>query len=209
MLWKLHFGPGAAWRKPGPEWRTVDVDPRRGDVVIDFNRFTHLPLPDGSVASIYGSHVFEHMSLYAAPRVFAECHRVLAPGGYLRIVLPDVRKSLEQYLAGNADFPLFRRRVDALRRRFGYKRVSLLETMKSDFISPTGQPGLLGEEGLAHQNAWDFEALALDLERVGFAADNIHQVRFQVSSCPDFAFEGTYPSEANEHDRSLYVEACK
>ncbi len=70
---KLHFGPGPNWTKPDSTWLTVDADPDRGDIVVDWNYDQHIPLPDDSVESIYGSHVFEHMSVFAAPRIFEEC----------------------------------------------------------------------------------------------------------------------------------------
>jgi len=45
---------------------------------------------DGSVAEIYASHVFEHLGyLDDLPAALAECHRVLAPGGVLRLSVPD------------------------------------------------------------------------------------------------------------------------
>lgn len=44
----------------------------------------------GSVAEIYASHVFEHLGyLDDLPAALAECHRVLAPDGALRLSVPD------------------------------------------------------------------------------------------------------------------------
>ncbi len=43
------------------------------------------------------------------------------------------------------------------------KDISISELLKGDFISPTGQPDLLGKDSLAHQNAWDFEAMVVEL----------------------------------------------
>jgi len=208
-MYKLHFGPGHAWNKPSSEWLTVDIEDARGDIVLNFNDFKGLPLVDNSVSCIYGSHVFEHMSIFAAPKVFKECHRVLQNNGYLRIVLPDVRKSIEEYVKGNTEYPLFIRRREAYKRLMGIENVSLFELLKNDFLSPTGQKNILGEEALAHQNAWDFEALTYELERAGFNLDKIKRTSFQLTDCDDFSFEGTYPSEANEDYRSMYVEVQK
>lgn len=207
--YKLHFGPGAQWKKPGPEWLTIDIDPARADILLDFNKITEIPLPDNSVSCIYGSHVFEHMSIFAAPVVFSECFRVLVPGGFFRLVLPDVRKSIEEYMKGNIDFPLFRKRIDFAKKRFGYDEFTIFEALKGDFLSPTGQPDLLGETGLAHQNAWDYESIVCDLGRAGFSPGKIKKMGFRETDYLDFAFEGTYPSEANEEYRSLYIEARK
>ena len=206
---KLHFGPGHGWEKPDREWLSIDIDPIRGDIVLDFNKITRLPLSDESVSCIYRSHVFEHMSIFATPIVFSECFRVLMRGGYFRLVLPDVRRSIEEYMKDNVDFPLFKRRIDFIRKRFGYDRVTLFEALRSDFLSPSGQVDLLGERGLAHQNAWDYESIVCDLARAGFNPNEIKRKRFRETDCLDFAFEGAYPSEANEEYRSIYVEAKK
>jgi hypothetical protein len=213
---KIHFGPGEGWVKPSSEWLTVDVDPKRADIVINFNKETKLPLKDETVSAIYGSHVFEHIDIFHAPEVFLECHRILCKGGFLRIVIPDVRKSIIEYINGNTEYSLFKRRALSLRQIIGggggYKEKSLFECLKGDFISPSGQPNLLGKS-LAHQNAWDYEAMVLELKRAGFTdkydGGNISKKSFKESDCPDFSFEGTYPSEANEYERSLYIEAIK
>jgi hypothetical protein len=70
------------------------------------------------------------------------------------------------------------------------------------------QSDLLGER-LAHQNAWDFESLSTDLVRAGFEPTQIRRSDLRDVGSPAFAFEGSYPSEANERERSLYVEATR
>jgi predicted SAM-dependent methyltransferase len=44
---------------------------------------------DGSVSLIYASHVLEHFGRYAYQDVLKEWFRVLAPGGILRLSVPD------------------------------------------------------------------------------------------------------------------------
>jgi 2-hydroxychromene-2-carboxylate isomerase len=39
---------------------------------------------------VYHSHVLEHLPKDAAPRFVGECYRVLAEGGILRVVVPDL-----------------------------------------------------------------------------------------------------------------------
>ncbi len=205
---KLHLGPGAHWTKPGPEWLTVDADVRQADIALDFGRFTGFPLPDGSVTHLYGSHVFEHISIWKSDLVLRECHRVLAPGGVMRCVLPDARRSIEAYMNGEEYFPLFQRRRERALREHGVAYTPF-DCLLEDFVSRSGQTGLLGENALAHQNAWDFESFTAALARAGFPPDGITRSGFRLSACDAFAFEGTYPSEANEDYRSLYVEARK
>jgi predicted SAM-dependent methyltransferase len=83
---KLHIG-GAVAR---PGWEVLDVRAAAhvdhvGDA-LDLSRFA-----EGTFAEIYASHVLEHFEyVQALPRVLAEWHRVLAPGGVLRLSVPDL-----------------------------------------------------------------------------------------------------------------------
>lgn len=206
--YKLHIGPGAGWTPPDEHWLTVDIDPARADICTNFNKdFEGFPLSDASTLAIYASHVLEHVSIYKIRRLLQECYRVLAPGGVFRIVIPNPVASIEHYFKGDVSFPLFARRIARAAKGYG-ERYTLFEALKEDFISRNGQPELLGEN-LAHQNAWDFESMRADLERAGFKPQNVILSGFQKSPSDHFAFEGTYPSEANKLDRSLYVEATK
>lgn len=207
-LRRLHLGPGPNWKKPDETWLSVDADGGRADIVCNFNAFDRLPLKDDSIICIYGSHVFEHVDPWHSQRLFAECHRVLQRGGIMRMVLPHVRRSIEAYLAGDDQYPLFVRRRERARKTQGVE-YTLFECLREDFVSLSSQSELLGSHALAHQNAWDMEALRASLARAGFSPELVNETSFQVSATPDFAFEGTYPAEANEADRSLYVEARK
>ncbi|MBL8340740.1 MAG: methyltransferase domain-containing protein [Rubrivivax sp.] len=83
---KLHIG--GAQARAG--WEVLDVRTAAhvqhvGDA-LDLARFA-----DGTFAEIYASHVLEHFDyVQALPRALAEWHRVLAPGGVLRLSVPDI-----------------------------------------------------------------------------------------------------------------------
>jgi len=57
-----------------------------------------LPFPDGSANAIYASHVLEHLYQEDGQNLIAESFRVLQPGGVLRVVVPDLRAIVEEYL---------------------------------------------------------------------------------------------------------------
>lgn len=57
-----------------------------------------LPLPDESVDAIYASHFLEHLTYENATYFLQECFRVLKPGGIIRLVVPDLWYSCQQYL---------------------------------------------------------------------------------------------------------------
>jgi SAM-dependent methyltransferase len=65
---------------------------------------TRIPVPDGSVEVLYTCHMLEHLERREAESFLNEVRRVLAPGGILRIVVPDLRHQAELYLReGDAD----------------------------------------------------------------------------------------------------------
>jgi predicted SAM-dependent methyltransferase len=57
-----------------------------------------LPFSDGSVAAIYASHVLEHLYREEAQRLVKEAFRVLAKGGVLRVVVPDLEAIIQEYM---------------------------------------------------------------------------------------------------------------
>jgi SAM-dependent methyltransferase len=59
-----------------------------------------LPWGDDSVDVIYSSHTLEHLSRDEGRAFLGECHRVLRHGGPIRLVVPDVRVIIEDYLGG-------------------------------------------------------------------------------------------------------------
>jgi hypothetical protein len=202
---KIHFGPGGHWKNPDDSWIRIDRDKSRAEICIDFKDFRKIPLDDGSVSCIYGAHVFEHMGITITPIVFKECYRVLCPGGFFRLVLPDVEKSIREYLNGNANFPLFKLRRDRAKNSYGLD-YTLFECLREDFLSVSES---FHVHELGHQNAWDFATIQRDLARAGFDPQKVQKMAFKATKCPDLKFEGTYKATANDAARSLYVEAQK
>jgi len=57
-----------------------------------------LPFPAGSFQAVYAAHVLEHLVPAEAVRLLAEVRRLLAPGGIVRIVVPDLEGIARAYL---------------------------------------------------------------------------------------------------------------
>lgn len=57
----------------------------------------NIPLPNNSVSLIYSSHMLEHLDRAEAAQFLKEAMRVLKTGGTIRLVLPDLSKSIELY----------------------------------------------------------------------------------------------------------------
>jgi predicted SAM-dependent methyltransferase len=75
-------------------WLTADMDPR-ADVFVDVTK--PLPFPDERVDVVYLEEVIEHISRDQGSRLLAECHRVLKPGGALRLTTPCLDLFAEQF----------------------------------------------------------------------------------------------------------------
>ena len=68
------------------------------------NAASRIPHAGGTVDVIYSSHMIEHLDRREARSFLAECLRALKPGGVLRIAVPDLRVTVNDYVAkGNAD----------------------------------------------------------------------------------------------------------
>jgi len=71
-----------------PNYVVVDLEPRdEHGVAHDLS--APLPLADASVERVLSEHFLEHVPPDIVAAIFAECHRVLVPGGVARFAVPD------------------------------------------------------------------------------------------------------------------------
>lgn len=82
-------------------WSNLDMAGPRGVVRFDLRR--PLPVATDSVDLIYSEHFIEHVSHEHGLRLLSECHRVLRPGGVIRISTPDLTKLIAEYMAGRTE----------------------------------------------------------------------------------------------------------
>ncbi|MGA2750889.1 MAG: methyltransferase domain-containing protein [Verrucomicrobiota bacterium] len=92
--WRLNLGCGKCFH---PEWVNVDFAPANSHV-LQHDLRKPLPFPSASCAVVYHSHLLEHLSRAAGREFMAECHRLLQPGGILRVVVPDLETIARLYL---------------------------------------------------------------------------------------------------------------
>ncbi len=81
---KLHLGCGSKYI-PG----FIHIDVIEGDHIDHQASVCILPYPDDSADLIYASHVLEHFGRFEMRNLLREWCRVLAPGGILRLAVPD------------------------------------------------------------------------------------------------------------------------
>jgi predicted SAM-dependent methyltransferase len=91
----LNLGCG---RRRHPAWTNVDLVPDGPDVsAVDLRQ--PLPFAAGAFTAAYASHVLEHLPPVGARALVLEIRRVLAPGGVVRLVVPDLEGIARAYLA--------------------------------------------------------------------------------------------------------------
>jgi predicted SAM-dependent methyltransferase len=80
------------------DWVNADIAARApGVIAIDLRR--ELPFPAASFEAVYCSHVLEHLSKGDGAELLGRLHRILRPGGVLRVVVPDLEAMVREYLA--------------------------------------------------------------------------------------------------------------
>jgi predicted SAM-dependent methyltransferase len=149
----------------GREYLDIGCGPNRREGVIglDFQwrpgvdlcwDVTHgIPLPDASLRGVFSEHCIEHLSLADGVAMLEECHRVLRPGGALRVVTPDGELYLSEYvrIRGGGDGPMPR---DAREGHGGVKTpIMSVNRVFNNF---------------GHRFIWDFDTFRDYLQRIGF-----------------------------------------
>jgi predicted SAM-dependent methyltransferase len=71
---------------------------RAHDFGVIWGTATRLPQKDGLADALYSSHMMEHLDRREAAVFLKEALRVLRPGGVLRLALPDLGRSVTDYL---------------------------------------------------------------------------------------------------------------
>jgi len=107
------------------DWINIDSFPgnksvRRHDITKG------LPFDNQSFDAVYHSHVLEHMDRSQATRLIGECHRILKPGGILRVVVPNLEQIAELYLKHLQEC---RKGLPGAAQRVEWMRIELLDQL--------------------------------------------------------------------------------
>jgi predicted SAM-dependent methyltransferase len=156
---------------------------RKKDLWLDVT--LGLPFPGGSIRGIYASHVMEHFRIDAVRKLFSEFHRVIKPGGTLRIVVPSLEYAISAFTAEDIGrLPEWPHKFTSIGGRF------------NNFLLCANQ----------HLSMFDWSFLRELLREAGFTT--VSREEPFVSRCftrQQLRFE----SDPSLLEKSLYVEAVK
>jgi aspartate beta-hydroxylase len=191
---KLHIGCGA---HELPGWINLDVHP----APLCWNVQWGLPFADGAATQVFVSHLLEHLFFpHDAMAFLIELKRVLAPGGRVRLVVPDVAQLVDAYQRGDRDF--FARRAAHWP---GARGDGPLLAQFLNYAGAGPDPVYLFE---AHKFGYDFDTLAAMLREAGF--EGIVRSAWMGSEDPQLRVDDQSAVAGAEHGGghySLFVEA--
>lgn len=159
----LHVGCGAAdpaklpqgYFQPG-QWRELrlDIDP---GVAPDIQAsITEMPMvADNSVDAVWSSHNLEHLFAHEVPLALSEFHRVLRPGGFALVTMPDLQQVAALVAEGLLEDPAY---------------ISMLGPITPLDMLYGFRPAIAqGNEFMAHRTGYTARTLGEHLARAGFA----------------------------------------
>jgi SAM-dependent methyltransferase len=161
------------------------------------NIVTGLPIPEGSAAAVYCSHVLEHIPREDLPAALRNTFSMLAPGGIFRLVVPDLQWRAAEYSKASelGDSLAADKLMDAaiLGRR----------------IRPTGLIGIVQDYLGNHAHLWmyDFPALKALLEQAGFS--RVRRCEFGDAPDPLFSLVEEHDRFFEGEQRELAIEAIR
>ena len=114
------------------------------------------PWDDASIGVVYSSHMLEHLSREDGRRFLRQCHRVLRVGGIIRLVVPDLRHVVNEYVEGRVLADDFVRTLGVLHEGSGGR----LKRRLSPFVASPH----------THKCMYDCSRLIEVLHEIGFQA---------------------------------------
>jgi predicted SAM-dependent methyltransferase len=135
-------------------WLNTDIAPTTQQVYLDATQ--RFPFPDGSIHYIFAEQVIEHLTYEDGLAMLRECHRVLAPGGKIRLTTPNLLKYFQLFQQPRT--PEIQRFIAAK-----LKFHNWTATTRPESLIVNMQFRLFG-----HQYLYDPDTLADSLAQVGF-----------------------------------------
>jgi len=134
------------------------------------------------VHAIYCSHTLEHFPLHDVQAILAGAHRILVPGGFLHLRVPDIPALMRLVVERRLD-------LDSVLYRAGAGPVTVRDLLWGHAPSIARERlANPGQAGAAHRTGFSRRTLASALQRAGFAITYSSERRLELSA---LAFKGT------------------
>ncbi len=137
------------------QWREVrlDINPAvRPDILGSITDLS--AVPNESVDAVYSSHNLEHIYAHEVPIALAEFYRVVKPGGFALITLPDIQRVAEFVAQGQLEEPLYQSPAGPI------SAIDILYGLRTALAE--------GNSFMAHRTAFTVETLSQKLQQAGF-----------------------------------------
>ncbi len=167
----------------------VNLDLRNEDpTVITCDARRRVPIGDEAARGIRAEQFVEHLETQEElPSFLADCRRALAPGGVLRIIVPDTERYLQAYCRGDLS---------------GFWELEVPNPFPADLPTRMDIINHVFHQWHEHRWAYDFETLVHRLNAAGFT--RVERSAYLQSRDPKLA------QDRDVHaPYSLYVEAIK
>lgn len=156
----LNIGCGSTYHK---DWINIDIQSRDPNVdEVDIRK--GLPYKDGSIFAIFCSHVLEHLTPDEAINLLHECFRVLSPGGVIRILVPDLERTVKEYMSVL--------KIAKKEKKYLYKYKWITVELLDQLVRTQS-----GGEMLKLFKSADYKQRAYIFERVGYEAKSFWDVK--------------------------------
>ncbi|MBI1173568.1 methyltransferase domain-containing protein [bacterium] len=140
---------------PAGEWREsrLDIDPGVApDIVASITDMS--VVPTASVEAIWSAHNLEHLAAHEVPLALAEFHRVLAPGGFALVTMPDLQQVAALVAEGRLEDPAYMSAMGPI--------------AALDMLYGHGASIAAGNVFMGHRTGFVAATLARHLENAGF-----------------------------------------
>lgn len=180
----LHVGCGsktaaesASLFKEGWEETRLDIDPLvKPDIVASM---TAMPMvPDDSFDAVLSCHNLEHLFEHEILTALREFRRVLKPGGFAFIIVPDILPAVQAIAAGRIDRPLYESPVGPV--------------MPLDVIYGLRRAVAGGRPYMAHRHGFVLAGLRDALDQAGFTEGDVVCTSYDLVACAFKEFRPAY-----------------